>query len=327
MKADSAYALAIVVVNYGSHHLLETNLVQVARECPDALVVVVDSYFDVHERAQVRALTTAHRWQLVEPSANIGFGGGMNRGVERAMAAGATEFLLLNPDATIDAASIQRLREEVHRNPLALCAPTIVTGDGKPWFAGADLYLDDGSIRAARKRIASRIEYCEPWLSGACLMVSADLWKISGGFVEEFFLYWEDVDLSYRVQKLGGQVICLPDALAVHDEGGTHRDAGAAMSSTAKSPTYYYYNIRNRLLFAARNLDVDSQRAWQRHALRAAREVLLRGGRRQFVLQPYPVLSAAIRGLRDGSRFTRSSIRAGDGAFASRAADGGTDGH
>ena len=298
--------VAIVVVNYGSHELLEKNLVPVSEHSPDARVVIVDSFSDVPEREAVVRLAERRGWLTVLPSTNVGFGGGMNLGVAKAYQAGARFFLLLNPDAALNAESFRSLRVEANAEPMTLLAPKIFRPDGAIWFDGSDLDLNDGSTRASRKNSAPAPERYVPWLTGACLMISHELWQKVGGFDERYFLYWEDVDLSYRVLAAGAQIRVVHGAPAGHDEGGTHPDAAANPANRAKSAIYYYYNARNRLLFAGLNLGPDVQRAWKRTAVRAARDILLRGGRRQF-LRPLPPLRAAAMGTWDGLRLMRDA--------------------
>jgi GT2 family glycosyltransferase len=232
----------------------------------------------------------------------------MNLGVDRAGELGASAFLLLNPDATIRADQVRTLLARVAAEPLTLVSPRVVRPDGSTWFDGADLYLSDGRIRSSRRRDQASAARIEPWLSGACLMVTERLWRMVGGFSDEYFLYWEDVDLSHRVALAGGVIEVCAGALAVHAEGGTQGE-GHSESGTAKSATYYYYNIRNRLLFAARHLPADDLRRWRRVAIPVAYEVLLQGGRRQFLRSLRPVL-AAVRGIRDGRRIVRYELRA-----------------
>jgi len=306
--SNSLPGLAIVVVNYGSHALLEKNLLAVAGHTPDAKIVVVDSFSSVFERQQVREQAKEYGWELLTPEENVGFGKGVNLGVAHAASLGFRTFLLINPDATVDHTSLATLRDTAAANPMTLISPTIVRPDGSPWFAGSDLYMDTGRTASVRRRDPRRMLRTEPWLSGACLIVTQPLWELVGGFDEEFFLYWEDIDLSHRVMQAGGQLAVLPQAHAVHDEGGTHADPARPGGDRGKSPTYYYFNIRNRLLFGARHLEEADLKRWRATAIPAAYEILLRGGRRQF-LRPVGPVTAAIRGTRDGLRISGDKRR------------------
>ena len=296
---DSIFAsLAVVVVNFGSALLLEENLQPLSRSAPGLAVVVVDNFTDRAEQVRLSALAEREGWQHVLSPTNVGFGGGMNLGVARAQQSGRTHFLLLNPDAAIAADQVARLLEVVRLHPLTLISPRILRPDGTVWFDGSDLYLDDGRVRATRRRADHPDARTTPWLSGACLLVSDELWSRVGGFSDDYFLYWEDVELSHRVLQAGGAIAVCADAQATHAQGGT-QGAGQHSAGQAKSYSYYYYNVRNRLVYAARNLDAPDRRRWRRRSVPAAWEVIVRGGRRQLVTSVRPLIAAA-RGLRDG---------------------------
>lgn len=284
--------LAVVVVNYRSSHLLAEGLVDVARDLPGADIIVVDNFSTPSEHSAVTELTQRNGWQLVSLPRNLGFGAGCNVGAETAWERAATRILLLNPDATIDAESVSALEDAVDADPFALVAPVVRRPDGSVWSSGNHLDLDTGRMIGS----ATNGESAMAWLSGACLLVSRSLWDRVGGFDDAYFLYWEDVDLSARVTAAGGTLRVLPDAVSIHAVGGTQQTSGRA-----KSEAYYYFNIRNRFLFADQHLDAPAQRRWKRTALPAAREIVLRGGRRQF-LHPVAIVRSVSTALADGHR-------------------------
>lgn len=296
---------AVIVVNYASTTLVAETLGALAAARPDLLVVLVDSFSTIEERRRAEALAGSRSWTFVATERNVGFGVGVNLGAESAARQGAERLLLLNPDATIDAESVAVLESAVTDDPLTLAAPRILRPDGSVWSAGSDVYLADGRIRSSLQR--SRFAGAErrAWLTGACVMIDRTLWDRIGGFRDDYFLYWEDVDLSWRVEEAGGRLALCESATAVHAEGGTQGE-GRSTSGERKSDVYYFYNIRNRLVFAALNLEGAPLRAWNRPLLsaRIAYEVLLQGGRRQLVEHPGLVL-LAWRAVREG----RASIR------------------
>jgi GT2 family glycosyltransferase len=274
---------AVVVVSYGDPTVLLDNPMLVASSRWHA--VVVDNLSTPDHRASARALAQRHGWELLEPGSNLGFGAGANLGIERAVAGGSEVVLLVNPDAQLEHAAAEALATSVRSEPGLLASPTVVRPDGSPWFAGASLDLRTG------RTSGDRDAYATPWLSGACLATRADAWLRHGGFADDYFLYWEDIDLSVRWVASGGRLAVLDTVTCRHAVGGTQH----ASSSRAKSPQYYYYNCRNRLLFAARNLPARARWRWACGALPYARDVLLRGGRRQL-LHPRSTLGAAMRG-------------------------------
>lgn len=265
--------VAVVVVNYGSSGLLATNLPRTVGES-GVRVVVVDSFSGAGERTALTLLAAEHGWELLTPAMNVGFGGGSNLGAAHALAAGCRVLVFLNPDAWTDPSGLALLVSAGRSRDRALVAPQILRPDGSVYSRGLTyLHLVDGTM-SGRRTSPDDV----PWLSGACLAVGAELWEQLGGFDEDYFLYWEDVDLSWRAQVLEARLEVVDGAHVVHDEGGTQESTGRA-----KSETYYRYDIRNRMLFAHKNLGPAGVRRWRRSLLRAAWAVALRGGRRQFV--------------------------------------------
>lgn len=295
--------VAVVVVSYGSTDLLRANLVPLGRAAPSLAIIVVDNFSDVDERDRIGALAAEESWTLVAPADNTGFGGGMNLGVAAAIAQGHDTFLLLNPDASIEPEAVEALAAASRAEPLALFSPTVLRPDGSPWFRGAVLEVDRGRTRSGAPSPGSADL---AWLSGACLMTSRQLWELVDGFDEDYFLYWEDVDLSVRSARAGAALVVVEDVTAVHDEGGTQ---DRPRDREEHSDAYYYFNIRNRLLFAAKNLDPEDRRRWFRCSLGESYQILLRGGGRRKFLRPWRPLRIGARGIRDGWRMSRALER------------------
>ena len=121
---------AIIVVAYNSSDLLSRNLGAVSTQAPESLVVVVDNSTDELEQRRMRNLTRSRGWDLVAPLSNVGFGGGMNRGMEYARAKGATILVLLNPDATISRQDLGNLLIVVAESPMTMVSPLMTNTYG-----------------------------------------------------------------------------------------------------------------------------------------------------------------------------------------------------
>ncbi|MCW2742167.1 MAG: hypothetical protein JWR45_2589 [Blastococcus sp.] len=286
--------LGVVVVNYGSSDLLRRNLAAVGPLGPSVRVVVVDNLSTPDERRAVEVLTAEFGWELVALPDNRGFGVASNAGIARARELGCVTFCCLNPDASVSPAVLEALREASIADPMAMIVPRIVDSSGRTVFAGSTLGLTDGRTGAAHGSARSRGPV-EEWLTGACVVISAEMVDRTGGFAEDYFLYWEDVDLSHRVLGAGGSLVVRHDLVAVHDEGGTQGER----RGRAKSGLYYRYNCRNRLLFAAKNLNRRQLLGWLVRTPAVSWEILLRGGRRQLLQSPRPLLEV-LRGTAAG---------------------------
>jgi N-acetylglucosaminyl-diphospho-decaprenol L-rhamnosyltransferase len=300
-------SLAVLVVNYGCHELVAENVNRSIDDDFAGHVVIVDNFTTRDERGAIMDLAVRMGWTCVTAETNLGFGGGMNLGVQAAIALGAQELLILNPDACLPPESIRLLHARVRADPMALVAPLIFRPDGRIFAEATDLYLDRGESLARAKRPSSSTHRIQPWVSGACFAISALLWERIGGFDDEYFLYWEDVDLCARASASGASIVVEERARAIHDAGATQRTRDG---QRAKSPIYYYFNVRNRLLYAAKHLDRRDQKRWCRVTIGASYRILLRGGRRQF-LHPTTSIIPALRGMWDGFRVLARSRRQG----------------
>jgi GT2 family glycosyltransferase len=282
--------VALVVVNYASSTLLAEHLAGADLLASVDDVVVVDNPSSIGERGSIRRLCTTQGWELVALAWNAGFGAGVNAGVERARELGCTRLLALNPVATIDAVSVAALLTASRADAAALVGPRIVRGDGATWFAGAVLDPQTGTTRRARP---DELGTARTWQTGACFVATIARWDAVGGFDDDYFMYWEDIDLSWRWHERGGAVVLVESATAVHDAGGTQGGVG-------KSPLYVYFNCRNRLLFARKRLGSRYGRRWWRGSAGYAWSVATRGSRRMLARHPL-LLWSALRGTLAGA--------------------------
>lgn len=285
-QATSTPRTACVVVNYASADLVELNFEPLGT---DNAVVVVDNLSGAAERERIARVADAHGWCLLPLPSNVGFGAGVNAGVAEAFRGGAEVICVLNPDASLRPQDLRTLAELAAQDRRALVAPRIVREDGRAWFTGARVDVRRG--RTVRATLDADGAVDHPWLTGACLVFHRDAWALTGGFDPEYFMYWEDVDLSWRHVAAGGTLRYVGGVTVRHAVSATQRDD----RRLGRSTLYYHYNCRNRLLFAAKNLDRPTRLRWAAGTPRYSSEVLLRGGRRQF-LRPWRPLSAALGG-------------------------------
>lgn len=138
--------------------------------------------------------------ETVAPVGNVGFGAGQNRLMARGFADGADVFVALNPDSAM------------HPNCLAALLRMHLAAEGRALIEA--LQFPDESSKPH-----DPVTFNTPWASGACILQSRSLYEATGGFDERFFLYCEDVDLSWRARAAGFAVkTCVP-ALLFHPLG------------------------------------------------------------------------------------------------------------
>jgi N-acetylglucosaminyl-diphospho-decaprenol L-rhamnosyltransferase len=247
----------VVVVSYRSRATL--------RGCVEPLAAMSRLHVTVVDNASrddsLETIADVEGIDVVRAPRNGGFAYGCNLGVARGS---APLLLFLNPDARIDAASLDAMVTAMRSDPrAALVGPRILDDDGSlAWsvrrfprlrstFAKA-LFLHrvwprsrwtDELVRdpAVYERAATA-----EWVSGACMLVRRDAYEAIGGFDEGLFLYCEDTDLCLRLWQAGHTVRFEPTAL-VHHVGGASSGAGETQAIAARSRVYYARKHRGRV--------------------------------------------------------------------------------
>jgi GT2 family glycosyltransferase len=226
--------VSILIVHYRTYDELAACLESLQRFVADDLeVIVVDHASDPAAAAQLRRRFPWMR--LVAVSANPGFAAGVNLA---ARAATGRHALLLNPDSIADGDVARVLAAWLDEHPCVAVAgglvreqdgsvqasarrfPNVTTG-----FAGRTSWLSRvwPSNPWTTRNLVTRADQRDPvevdWVSGACMMVRRDAFDAVGGMDEQFFLYWEDADLCYRLKRAGWLTVYHPAVGITHFTG------------------------------------------------------------------------------------------------------------
>lgn len=222
--------ISIIIVNHNGGDVLPTCLRHLAELRADFhdIVLVDNASSDGSADAASRQAETLglEQMTLLWLETNVGFGAANNRAAEVAR---GDQLLLLNSDAWPVAGCLPRLQRALDAVPrLALAAPRLVYEDGSPQFHWAPTTgvfgeavqkarnLFEGQSWVHQLRFPTR-----GWYSAACVLLRREAFEAIDGFDEEFFLYFEDVDLSLRLRQAGWKLRTVPKAQAVHMKGGS----------------------------------------------------------------------------------------------------------
>ncbi len=234
--------VSVIIVNYNVKYFLEVCLHSVTRagEGLDTEIIVVDNNSYDDSCAMVKEKYP--HVTLIENKDNKGFSKANNQGV--AVAKG--EYILfLNPDTVMPEDFLKKLTGymDTHKDAGAI-GPRIIDGkgqyapDGKKSFPSLSvaIFKTTGINKIFKKSPYFNKYYAVhigenetaevDVLSGCCMMVRKELLgNIGGAFDEDYFMYCEDVDLSYRIQKSGSKNIYFPEATIIHYKGESTRKA------------------------------------------------------------------------------------------------------
>jgi hypothetical protein len=239
----SAEGTAVIVLNWNGAADTRSCLrsLEAARRDWSHCIVVDNASTD----RSVEMVRREFPWaELIEAGGNLGYAGGNNLGMRAALAGGAREILILNNDATIDAGTIEPLREAVRRDPaIGIVGPVVHHANGFS-YAGGRLSrrpfrvweIDDSTIAASPDPVD--VDY----VPGCAMFLGREALDRIGLLDERFFLTWEDTDLGARAIAQGLRCVVVGGS-RIHHEGSQSFDR-------IFSPLYSYYYFRNMLLFA-----------------------------------------------------------------------------
>ena len=202
--------------------------------------------------------------RFIRNEKNLGYSGGNNAGIKKALEDGADFVLVLNPDTTIDKNCIKNLVDGMEKNNADIVGPKIYFSKSKKiWYVGGILDLNNviGKHRGVDEEDKGQYDDDSgtDFVSGAAIMIKREVFEKIGFFDDRYFLYYEDSDFCYRAKKTGFKIFYTPQAVVYHEN---------AKSTGLGSPLQDYYITRNRMLFASKFLPLRTRFALFREALR-----------------------------------------------------------
>lgn len=211
--------VAVVIVNFRTKELTADAVRSVLGDPLVSEVAVVDNGSGDGSAEHLRAAGV----RVVESKENLGFGRGVNLGVE---ATTAPFLFLLNSDAVARPGAIAALRRVLDDPTVGVVAPVVYQADGRTLQADAHGPLP--APRALLRTTGGGADDLEPgWVSGVAMMLRREDFTALGGFDPDFTMYLEDVDLCRRLRDAGRRVVREPAASVVH-RGGRSAAGGLA---------------------------------------------------------------------------------------------------
>lgn len=217
----------------------------------DLKVTVVDNF---SSDFSADFLINCKNFSLIENKLNMGFGKACNKGAEGA----SHEYLLfLNPDAELLSHSLDKalaFMQDPKNATVGICGVQLLDESGHVSRSCSRFPTPTGFVAHAigLDRFFPKLgHFMAEWphdttqdvdqVIGAFFLVRRSLFEALGGFDEQFFVYFEEVDFAYRAHKAGWRSVYLADVQAFHAGGGTSDQVKAKR---------LFYSLRSRLLYA-----------------------------------------------------------------------------
>ena len=254
--------VSIIIVNYKTASLIFDCIKSVIKmtDSIDYEVIVVDnnSNDDIKERLQQ---INDERVSLIALKDNIGFGRANNEGLKLAK---GRNILFLNPDTVLLNSAINLLSHYLDsNNHVGACGGNLYDWNMKPAssfrriFPGIKWSLSELSLYSLEKLLFrnnwmfnySNKALTVAYISGADLMVKKEILDKVSGFDPDYFMYYEETDLCYRIHQFGYDIISIPTAKIQHLEGKSF----ATDPDKPVSETGLRYSEKSRTIYFKKN--------------------------------------------------------------------------
>jgi GT2 family glycosyltransferase len=216
-------SVSIIVLNWnGKHHLSSCLTSLGALEYPESKLEVILCDNGSTDGSADFVRTQFPRVKLIALDRNYGFAEGNDRAAEQARG----EWVgFLNNDMWVKPSWLKDMLSALEQRPEAACvASRIVNWDGSAMdfvgggvnFMGQAFQLDYGKSESTHDKFRRLLFAC-----GGAMLIRRDVFLEVGGFDRDFFAFFEDVDLGWRLNLLGHDVWYTPRATAFHRHHGT----------------------------------------------------------------------------------------------------------
>lgn len=248
--------LAIVILNWNGSRMMQQYLPSVIlySTLPGVEIIVADNASTDDSISMLSAQFPSIR--ILKLDQNYGFAEGYNRAL--AQVREAEYWLLLNSDVEVTEGWLEPMLHYMDTHPeVAACQPKIRSVEQREFFefaGAAGGFIDRYGYPFCRGRLLSFIEkdkgqYNEIqkifWATGAALFIRSKDFQEAGGLDSRFFAHMEEIDLCWRLNARGRDLVCIPQSTVYHLGGGT---------LPKSNPRKTFLNFRNNLLMLYKNL-------------------------------------------------------------------------
>jgi len=185
----------------------------------------------------------------IDNKENLGFAEGNNKALIYSIDQRYTYSLVINTDTEVNEDIVAKLSSHLNQHPEAAAVqPSIFWMHKRSMiWNGEGSFNKVLGITSSNTNLPDSDNYKKvEWLTGCCMLIRNSALIKSGLFNKKFFLYFEDVELSFRLRSNGYELHYLPSCKMYH-EAGVSAKVAAPKKEGLLSPVIHYYISRNHL--------------------------------------------------------------------------------
>lgn len=236
----------IIIINYNNY--------QDTIECIGSLekisyknfeILIIDNNSSNDSINKIKA--SFNKYETIQLKDNLGFAGGNNVGIKKAMEDDADFILLLNNDTIVETNFLDEMINSFYNNAknVGIVGPKIYS------YYNKQLSEDTGNIdffkfttnNNSYNKNKNKYELGQEvnFISGCCMLIKKEVFDTVGFLPEEYFMYYEDTDFCTKALEKEFKILYNPKALIYHKESSS--------TGGKESPFSIKWNNRNRIIF------------------------------------------------------------------------------
>lgn len=228
--------LSIIIVNYKNYNLTKKCINSVINSIKENVeIIIVDNNSPNESYNELFNSFKEYEFiKIIKNEKNSGFGDANNIAVSSAK---GKYILFLNPDIIVKENAILNMYEKyISDTSIGILSCKLLNEDLSLQYSCRRIIkfrefiiartpLNKLFLKKYINKIQSKYlmldynhetEVAVDWVMGSCIMIKKDLFEEVGGFSKEYFMYFEDVDLCWKINKIGKKVLYYPQCSVIH---------------------------------------------------------------------------------------------------------------
>jgi len=299
MASTPDASVAIIMVNWNGFEFTTACLDSLRKvDYPDFRVILVDNASQNQEGERLK--NAFPEIELIQNPENLGFAGGNNTGIRKALEEGFSYVMLLNNDTIVEPDFLGQMILKFSQNSrLGVVQPLICFLHDRTqiWSAGGtwNAFLGRAITLGDRKSVDNfnLTNQNLDWATGCCMLITREALLKTGLLNESYFAYFEDVEWSLRFRGKRFEIALAKKAKIYHEAGASSK---RKHSEGTLSPKVFYYHVRNQFFLLRSQIHGFAiPFAWTYHSFRFLLWIsyfCLRGR--------FQKLKSVARGIKDG---------------------------
>ncbi len=261
-KMNAEHRIGVVIVHYNAREFLPGLLKSLFKQTyPIQKIVLIDNNSSEPWEHVVDQLKSPIPLEIQSLSTNVGYAKGVNIGIEACSS--CDWVLVLNPDTILEPEYVERcLQAGLKNHSIGGVTGKILRFDRRTLDTTGQFLSCSRRVRERGYGTVDRGMYTrEEEVFSICgaiafyRMAMLQSIALSPGeyYDNDYFAFWEDIDLGWRARKCGWKFIYTPNAIAYHFRGGSEKVAQHRLRILQQSPRVRIHTVKNRYLTLIKN--------------------------------------------------------------------------